>query len=244
MDIKLALMSGIDIPISELQLSIHQPTIKEISYIGEEGFFIATQYLCLNKQSFIKDEKILQATTNFQLFLTVIQDVSNKEIKEHLLDLLTILFPSYKAIFTPQSIILNNLENKTPVLIDDKNFDILQDYVKTVTCFYNTVGGDYGNYNPANKKAQEIAEKLMRGRQIAAAQKGENHGSVLGRYVSILTVGLQSMSLQDCLNLTIYQLYDLIERYSLYVNWDIDIRSRLAGGKPDEKPDDWMKNIH
>jgi hypothetical protein len=52
------------------------------------------------------------------------------------------------------------------------------------------------------------------------------------------------MSLKDCLNLTMYQLYDLVERYMLYVNWDIDLRSRLAGGKPDSKPDNWMKIIH
>jgi hypothetical protein len=37
------------------------------------------------------------------------------------------------------------------------------------------------------------------------------------------------MSLNDMMNLTVYQLYDLIERYSLYTHWDIDIRSRLAG---------------
>jgi len=30
----------------------------------------------------------------------------------------------------------------------------------------------------------------------------------------------------------------------LYTNWDIDIRSRLAGAKPDSQPDNWMKNIH
>jgi len=52
------------------------------------------------------------------------------------------------------------------------------------------------------------------------------------------------MSLNDLMNLTIFQMYDLIERYSLFVNWDMDIRSRLAGGTPDSKPDNWMKNIH
>jgi hypothetical protein len=41
------------------------------------------------------------------------------------------------------------------------------------------------------------------------------------------------MSLEDCMNLTMYQLYDLVERYMLYVNWDMDIRCRLAGGKPE-----------
>jgi len=30
----------------------------------------------------------------------------------------------------------------------------------------------------------------------------------------------------------------------LWLNWDLDIKSRLAGGKPDEHPDNWMKNIH
>jgi hypothetical protein len=36
----------------------------------------------------------------------------------------------------------------------------------------------------------------------------------------------------------------MMERYSLYINWDIDIRSRLAGGKPKDEPENWMKNIH
>jgi hypothetical protein len=60
----------------------------------------------------------------------------------------------------------------------------------------------------------------------------------------VLTVGIGSMSLKDIMELTIYQLYDLIERYSLYINWDLDIRSRLAGAKGDKPVDNWMKSIH
>jgi hypothetical protein len=52
------------------------------------------------------------------------------------------------------------------------------------------------------------------------------------------------MSLNDAINLTLYQFYDLIERYSLYINWDIDIRSRMAGAKGDKPIENWMKNIH
>lgn len=73
----------------------------------------------------------------------------------------------------------------------------------------------------------------MRGRQRVAEQKGEANSSIFSQYLSILTVGLNSMSLQDAMDLTIFQLYDLIERYTLYMNWDMDIRSRLAGAKPD-----------
>lgn len=39
MDIRLALMSGIDIPVPECQLTIHQPRLKEIALIGESDFF-------------------------------------------------------------------------------------------------------------------------------------------------------------------------------------------------------------
>ena len=52
-DYRLALMAGIDIPIPELQLIIHVPTIKEIALIGETKFFMAVQYLCLDKESLI-----------------------------------------------------------------------------------------------------------------------------------------------------------------------------------------------
>jgi hypothetical protein len=50
MDIRLALMSGIDIPIPEIQTVIHQPTIKEISYIGEIEFFTGLQTVTINKK--------------------------------------------------------------------------------------------------------------------------------------------------------------------------------------------------
>ena len=99
-------------------------------------------------------------------------------------------------------------------------------------------------FNPGNAKAKEIAEKLMRGRQRVAEQKGELNASVFSQYLSTLTVGLNSMSLQDLMELTIFQIYDLLERYTLFINWDIDVRSRLAGAQPDSKPDNWMKNIH
>ena len=84
----------------------------------------------------------------------------------------------------------------------------------------------------------------MRGRKRVAELNGSANASIFSQYLSILTVGLSSMSLQELMDLTMYQLYDLVERYQLYISWDIDIRSRLAGAKPDDRPDNWMKNIH
>jgi hypothetical protein len=44
----------------------------------------------------------------------------------------------------------------------------------------------------------------MRGRQRVAELKGENDVSIFSQYLSTLTVGLNSMSLEDCMNLTMY----------------------------------------
>ena len=59
----------------------------------------------------------------------------------------------------------------------------------------------------------------------------------------MLTIGLH-ISMLEMKKLTMFQLYDLVERFMLWTNWDIDMRSRLAGAKPDEHPENWMKNIH
>ena len=128
-------------------------------------------------------------------------------------------------------------------LIDEDNFDAFQNVVAQLACLTSTLAGSQGQFNPQSPKAKEIADKLMRARQRVAAQKKEGDGSVFGRYISILTTGL-GLPLQSVLNLTIYQIYDLIQRYNLLIEWDLNIKTRLAGGTPNSEPENWMKDIH
>ncbi len=236
----LALMTGIDIPVPELQLAIHQPTIKEISMIGEKEFFVGAQTLCVNKTLYIQDENVLSQTTNFQIFMTMMQNKESKETKNCVLKVLNLILPNVVVMFTPRAVMLN-FEGQS-VNIDESNFEQLQAILNAVFCLKE---GGQEAFNPANEEAKKIAEKLMRGRQRVAAQKSrESSDSIFTQYLSILTIGLESMGLQDLMNLTMFQLYDLVERYMLYSNWDLDVRQRLAGGKPDSEPENWMKPIH
>lgn len=241
-DYSLALICGTDIPVPECQIVIHQPTIKEISLIGETIFFIGAQSICVDKNKiFSKDKTGLENTTNFQIFMTMMSEKETRDKKEAVIQLFSVILPNYKVIFTPQSIILNQSQ-KEPIIIDENNFEILQQVLTDVFCFQS--GATEDSFNPQGDKAKEIAEKLMRGRQRIAAEKAGAGSSALIQYTSILTVGINSMSLVDCINLTLYQLYDLVQRYTLFVNWDLDVKTRLAGGKPETHPDNWMKNIH
>lgn len=241
MDYRLALMCGIDLVIPEIQLIVHQPKIKEIAYIGEQDFFTGAQCLCINKSS-LTDSFIPEETNNFQIFMMVMQDKETVDKRVATLSTLNLLFPNAKIFFTPRAMLIQQ-EDQNAVTIDEENFQYLQIILEKIFCFDNKKNQEE-TYNPANKKAKEIADKLMKGRKKVAEINGTANSSIFSQYLSTLTVGLNSMSLEDCMNLTMYQLYDLIERYSLYINWDIDIRGRLAGAKSDKKVENWMKNIH
>lgn len=242
-DLRFALIAGIDIPIPECKLILKQPKIRDLAFLGDIPFFTGAQTLALHKSMFVsEDNSVPDDINNFQIFMTVIGERETIEKRKAVKDVLALIFPDYSIMITPRSIVFQDKE-KNSFPVDETNFEALQEVVREVFCL-NTGPMDQTAFNPADEKAREIAQKLMRGRQRVAAQKGGANTSVFSQYLSILTVGLHSMSLHDLLNCTMYQLYDLMERYSLYINWDIDVRTRLAGGKPDSQPDNWMKNIH
>lgn len=240
-DIRLALMCGSDIPIPECQLTVHQPTLNEIALIGENDFFMGIQTLCINKNMINQDETLLANTSNFQIFMTIMQEKETLDKKQAVQQLFPLLFPKQQLLLTPRSVILKDSNGSST--IDENNFDAFQRVISQIFCI-NSGPMNTQTFNPGDRKAKEIADKLTRARQRVAAQKGDGEGSVFAQYISTLTVGLNSMSIIDCKNLTMYQLFDLIERYMLYTNWDLDVKSRLAGGKPETQVDNWMKNIH
>lgn len=233
-------MTGSDIPIPECQVTAHQPTIEEIGYIGENAFFKGVQTITLYKNMFTQDESVLDNISNFQLFMTIVTDKETADKKKDVLDVFNLTLPNYKTVFSPRSIIFQGENGNS--LVDENNFEALQQVFRLIFCAKDGPM-DQQAFNPANKKAKEIADKLMRGRQRVAELNGTNNISAFSMYLSILSVGLH-ISINKLKKMTMYQIYDLMERYGLWINWDMDARIRLAGGKPDSQPDNWMKNIH
>lgn len=242
MDNRLALMTGVDIPIPECQLILHQPTIKEISMMGEEDFFKAMQLLLIDKSSLNKDKIDLSSVNNFQIFIAVVNEPEAKELKQLMKDFLLMLFPAAKASFTPQSIMI--MENGEVKVVDENNFDYLQRIVKLIFCL-NDKKEDEIEYNidESDARAREIKEKLLKGRRRAAEAKQENEQSVFNIYMSMISVAL-GISLLELNQYTMFQLFDTVERYSLYTSYDLDIKSRLAGAKGEKPVENWTKNIH
>ena len=219
-DVRLALMTGIDIPVPECKLVVHQPRINEIAYLGDTSFFTGTQTLCIYKNMFVQGNVDLDGIKNFQIFMMVMTEKETADKKQCVLSVLKILFPEYKVLLTPRSLIFQK-DGEENVMVDENNFDFLQEILRAIFCA-NQGPMDQQAFNPADEKAKEIAEKLMRGRQRVAAQRGSSNSSIFVRYLSVLSLGLH-IPIQELSQYTMFQFYDLIERYSLWLNWDIDI---------------------
>ena len=180
MDTRLALMCGIDIPIPECQLIIHQPKIKEIAFIGEKDFFTGIQTLCINKRMFTQDKTLLENTNNFQIFMTIMSEKETVDKKESVQQVCALLFPEQKVMFTPRSMLLSGAGGMTT--IDETNFE-LDDEIKNqfdmickqegllsdmaVTCFVKTVVSECKipfmigvDPNYRRNKLKECVEKL------------------------------------------------------------------------------------
>ena len=248
----LTLFSGVDIPIPEIRVNIHQPTIREIAYVGERDFYHAASILRVSKEDLAlreemtdEDKSFILSQTNFQILMSMISGDSPEasQLKIKLTMFLSLMFPKYNIEFEERMVFLNAIDGSGTAIIDDNNFPALQEMVGVILCLNKTSEEEF---NPGSDKAREIAEKLKRARAKVAAQKGdksEQQDSILSRYVSGLSIGTNSLDINKLLDLTLYQLFDQLERYGLYTAYDMSIKAKMAGAK-DVEDVDWLKNIH
>lgn len=244
----LTLISGIDVPIPEIGVNIHQPTIREIAYIGEKSFYEAAQTVIIQKEDFInglenitqEDKTALSQMSNFEIFLKLVEanPLSNTKVQM----LLSLLFPDFNSSIEERFIFLVNPKEQKNILINDSNFEILQEVITTILCLQS--GNTKEEFNPQGDRAREIAEKIKRGRERAARLKGEKRqqSSFLSKYISGLGIGTNTLNIHNVLDLTLYQLLNQLERYGLYTQYNISIQAKMAGAK-DVEDVDWLKDI-
>lgn len=242
MDNELLLLSGNDIPFIEAQVTIHQPTIKEIAYIGEEAFFTGCELINFSKNILPEQDKMnLEDKTNFDILIAILRERNavmqrNRNCVEMVLAL---IFPWYTIDITSDAIVLEKEEERH--LINNDNFETFKTIFNMMFSFSKDESRDY---NPSGEVAKRIAEKLkQRHQKLAELKEGKQKIDILSRYVSILAVG-EHKDMNSLLNLSVYQLFDEFERFKLKMNYDIYFQAKMAGAKDLKEVEDWMKDIH
>lgn len=243
----LLLLSGNDIPFPEAQVTIHQPTLKEIAYIGEEAFFLGCGFLDFSKNLLNERDKARLSNYNdFDIFMTVIRNkqADVQRSVECALSVLTLMFPLYEVSVRDNLIILK--KDTEEHSINNKNFDQFKEILTTM--FGLKMGKEAADkYNPSGDLAKRIADKFKKRQEqlnkLAQEELGDGKRiAILSRYASILAVGLQK-DFNNLMQYTVYQLYDEFQRFQLKVQWDAYIQARMAGAKDLEEAENWMIDL-
>ena len=238
---EILLLSKNDIPFIEAQIILHQPTLKEVAFIGEENFYLGCELLTFSKDSLKEQDKIgLENKSDFDILMSVVEQ--NQISKTCLLSILTLIFPTYKIDIGGGVIVL--MDENGVQYIRAEHFDALKQIITEMFCL-NRKNADGDDYNPGNEAARKMAERFRKARQKKAEMRGEDTSkiNILSRYISILSVGL-GMDINELMNYTVYQLFDVFERFELKVSFDYYVQAKMAGAKDLEEVDNWMKDIH
>ena len=237
----LLLLSGNDIPFVGAQLTIHQPTIKEIAYIGEETFFSACELFNFSKNILPEEDKVLlEDKTNFDILIAILreQNAVMQKNRNCIELVLALLFPGYENQIVDDGIILRKEDQEHK--IDNNNYE---EFKLIVNAMFARDKKESMTFNPSGKLASKIADKLKKRHQKLTKDQPIQKIDILSRYISILTVG-QKKDMNVFLNYTIYQLFDEFKRFELKSGYDIYVKAKMAGAKDLKEVEDWMQDIH
>lgn len=240
----LLFLSGNDIPFIQAQITIHQPTIKEIGLIGEEEFFTGCQLLNFSKNILSEEDKVsLESKTNFDILIAILreQNAVMQKNRNCVNMVLALLFPNYNILFEKESIILKKDGEETIYKLNNDNYE---DFKTIIQIMFKQEESGKATFNPSGELAKKIAEKLQKRHQKLSQEKpSETKIDILSRYISILAVGLKK-DINCLLNYTVYQLFDEYKRFELKSGYDMYVKAKMAGAKDLKEVEDWMQDIH
>jgi hypothetical protein len=248
----LTLMAGAPIAVHEYSMIIRQPKVEEIALIGEKKFFTYLSYFKIKNKDFlasmVKDkspEEVQSIITNFfgknDFDIFVMLCLNDFLFKYGVEIILNLIIQDFNGIEKDEENIKIIYSSGHESIITNDQFLIIREIINTIFCLD---GMDKKGKGAANAMAAEIQEKLdERKRKLEALGVGESESqSIISNLISILTVGSNSINMDDILKMTVYQLFNVMKRFGLYQQYQSQMQAMLAGASDIELVD-WLQEI-
>lgn len=233
--------SGTSIPFPGTGYSVRQPRLYDIAAMGEENFFQALGVFLTGKDNFKDPDKIRDEDIFLFICGLMAEDKGSLGLENKCIEFLLLLFPQFKVgtLYEYNIVLVEDIKNLNEnfLIINTKNFFEFQNILRKI--FMSSTQEE--KYNPGNKEARRIAEKLKRGNMIAARDKGEEEASsILIRHCSVLSVGLR-LDINTILGYTYLQFRDMLTRFHLNESFNAGLIFKAAGSTIELE--DWEKEI-
>ena len=235
----LLLKSKNDIPFFEGAISIHQPTINEISFIGEETFHIGVRFLAFDKGDISEDNFDLTKMSDFDILMSMVNQKGNP-YKTKASMVLSLIFPGYEISFKQDKIVM--VKGAEQREINNRNFPSFKSNIIDMFCLEELDEGKQKKYNPTKGRAEKIAEKLKAAEKRRNKKKGKKVNeeiSIYSYYISVLAVGEQK-DWNILMDYTIPQLLDEFKRFQRKIEYDSYAAAAMAGATDLDEVTHWM----
>ena len=258
-------ISGGPVVVSDCNIVVEQPKVKDVLIFGETNFFTALELLSNTDKFFesLKEENPQFKDLNtFQMLLEFLQIDESRQLKEDLIIFFSLICPSYSIKFDKNGIkfLVYDEEQKKDLVRGMLNQMTYKNFGETIKEMFSAEtalpsdGLDY-NVDENNPQAVALAKQLRAGREKAARFKGERSknkekASVIGNMCSILSVAF-GQTIDVFLNLTLFQLFNTFHRWTLKRQYDMYEQGILLNpwvNKDDVKeesiPKDWTEDFY
>lgn len=239
----LALYTGVDITFKS-KYKIHQPTMTELSEFDEPELLKIINLLCVNKQGDV---------SSLVVFLSLLfGDILSAEDKINVIKMLELIFQKHLILFSKETgelLLKQDGQDQEPLIFTEENFNDFQEVIRGIFAYDKLFAGDKKNdYNPANAKAEEIANKLKaRQAKLAKMKSKENEDkSLFGNYLSIVSTALGENLTDLSQKVTLFQLLRHVERIGMREGFNqlLRIKTSFVTASSSKEPlEDWMRII-
>lgn len=213
--------------------AIYPPTLGDIASISQETFASYYSILTQGKPTDIKDEEakeLFKTITDYQYFIFIAQD---KEILKLIKE--AFYFFTKEEIFIssePLGIFVGPLSEERKMTENDF-YEMRQVILRS--CYIDVGLDDIIIKETDSDRVKALKQKMLEGRkkvkQAKLKKQGESESDIdLSDLIASLAVGL-GLRVTDLQDMTYYAFHDQLKRMGWREQFDINIRSALAGAK-------------
>ncbi|MCR8994651.1 hypothetical protein [Brevibacillus laterosporus] len=236
-DLKLRLFGGL--PVEAKGFGIIEPLkIREIIEFGYSDYMKCLNLISLELSDIVDDKEILndEEITPIDFLLAF----GGEEI-ERMIEKALSFFLKGEAIVDKDNLQVLVNRDDAVCAVNRNNYINIQDIIKWQNYVNSFEEKNLDNFNPADEEARKFKEKMERlkkEREKAKKRKSEadndvDDGGNIDFFDILSSISSMSNSINELnvLDLTIYQVYRKFKRMQIIDQYDISIKSTLAGAK-------------
>jgi hypothetical protein len=244
LDLKLRLLGGIPIEVDKGVGRIKPLTVREIVDYGYTDYLMRLHFFTLELKDII-DADMSSEEFDITVFDIIVQN-GNDDIKSELENALRLFLNEDRVEIDKEEHVVVIGEGDNVRYIDRDNFDNVREVIKWQNCinkFSEEDDSDNSNDSDAVKRIKERLKQSKEALKQAKQEADEEGGDIdLSDIISAVSSKSNSLNKINVYDLTLFQLYDEFKRLELIEQYDIGIKSMLAGAK-DVKLKHWSTKI-